>query len=136
VNRRYFLTTAAVALCAPKVLLAGSASENYTPGLIEEKLAAGETVFVDYAANWCSTCKRQERIVKQLREQHPELDKNISFVRVDWDTYSSHEVTTSRNVPRRSTLLLLKGNDELGRIVAGTSSDAIKELLDKGLTAS
>lgn len=132
-KRRLFLAATAAALSAPKALFALSSTSDYTPGLIEEKLAAGETVFVDYAADWCGTCKRQERVISELRTNHPEYDENISFVRVDWDTYSGHEVATSRKVPRRSTLILLKGEDELGRIVAGTSTDEIKGLLDLAL---
>jgi thiol-disulfide isomerase/thioredoxin len=116
--------------------MAGSDTVDYTPGLIKEKLAAGETVFVDYAADWCGTCKRQERIVNELRANNPDFDKNISFVRVDWDSFSSHEVTTSRKVPRRSTLIVLRGEEELGRIVAGTSTEEIKALLELGLASS
>jgi len=136
VNRRIFLASATALLAAPKLLLAGASMVDYTPGLIKEKLAAGETVFVDYSATWCGTCKRQARILSELRSTNPNFDKHISFIKVDWDTYGSHEVTTSRNVPRRSTLVLLKGEDELGRIVAGTDSDAIQALLELGLAES
>jgi hypothetical protein len=38
-----------------------------------------------------------------------------------------------RGIPRRSTLIVLRGEDELGRIVAGTSESQIKGLMDKGL---
>ena len=38
-----------------------------------------------------------------------------------------------RKIPRRSTLLLLKGDKELDRIVAETSEARIKSLLDKGV---
>lgn len=135
-NRRLFITSVAALMSAPKLLLAGQGTAEYTPGLIATKLAAGETVFVDYAAAWCSTCKRQERIVDELRANNPEFDKNISFVTVDWDKYGSSDVARSRNIPRRSTLILLKGDEELGRIVAGTNSDAIKALLELGITNS
>ena len=133
-NRRLFIVSAAAALGAPKLLLAGgSNSVDYQPGLGEEKLAEGKVVFVDYAADWCSTCKRQERILSELRESNPAFDEHITFVRVDWDKYGTAEVATERNIPRRSTLVLLKGDEELGRIVAGTSADEIKALLELGL---
>ena len=106
---------------------------DYQPCLVEEKLAEGKVVFVDYAADWCSTCKRQERILSELRESNPAFDEHITFVRVDWDKYGTAEVATERNIPRRSTLVLLKGDEELGRIVAGTSADEIKALLELGL---
>ena len=45
----------------------------------------------------------------------------------------SRVVTTSRNIPRRSTLIVLRGSEELGRIVAGTRKSDIKTLMDLGL---
>jgi len=118
------------------VAFASADTIEYTPGLIQEKLAAGETVFVDYSAPWCGTCRRQERVVDELRANNPDYDKAISFIKVDWDTYKSHEVSKSRDIPRRSTLLLLKGDSELGRIVAGTGKNEIQALMDLGLSGS
>ena len=106
---------------------------DYTPGLIASALNDGKTVFVDYSASWCTTCKRQMRVINALRAANPDYDAAMTFVKVDWDTYRSHEVTTSRNIPRRSTLLVLRGNGELGRIIAGTSKSQIKSLMDSGL---
>ena len=57
-------------------------------------------------------------------------------MRVDWDTYKRHSVTTSRRIPRRSTLVLIKGGIEVGRLVAVTSVAAIKKLLDKAVAAN
>ncbi len=131
-KRRLFLGLFASLIFAPSVLFAGE-SVDYKPGLIKKELADGKTVFVDYAADWCGTCKRQERIISMLRSKSNYYDKSMTFVRVDWDKYSNHEVTTSRNIPRRSTLILLKGDKEIGRIVAGTDTNEIKQLLDKGI---
>lgn len=39
-------------------------------------------------------------------------------------------------MPRRSTLVVLKGDQELGRIVAITSTDKIKALMDTALAAA
>lgn len=138
-NRRQFLlSTASASLAAtllPSAATAGT-TVDYAPGLIEKQLAAGKIVFVDYAASWCGTCARQERVINALRNANPAYDQAMVFVRVDWDTYKGHIVTTSRKIPRRSTLLVLKGDAELGRIVAGTGEAQIKALLDTGLEAS
>lgn len=135
-NRRLFLTSA-LALAASPLLGATAAQASgfveYTPGLIDDALAEGRTVFVDYSATWCGTCRRQERVVNNLRASNPVYDQAMTFVRVDWDTYRTHEVAVRRSIPRRSTLLVLKGNQELGRIVAGTSATEIRLLMDKGL---
>ena len=131
-DRRTFLTLTAAAGLAP---LAGQAAGfvDYTPGAIDAALAEGKTVFVDFSATWCSTCKRQERVIDAIRASDPKYDAGLTFFKVDWDTYKAHEVTTSRNIPRRSTLLVLRGQEELGRIVAGTSEADIKALMEKGL---
>lgn len=130
-KRRTFITLAAAAVTLPTFAMAEPV--DYTPGLIQKALADGKTVFVDYTASWCSTCKRQERVINELRAENDAYDASMVFVNVDWDDYKSHEVTKSRGIPRRSTLIVLKGDAELGRIVAGTSKSAIKELMDTGL---
>ena len=71
-------------------------------------------------------------MLKELRASNSQYDKSITFVLVDWDTFSLHDVTISRNVPRRSTLVLVTGGKE-SRLVAETSEQKIKALLDKGL---
>lgn len=132
-TRRILLAFLALLTFAPLAIAMGGQSADYKPGLIKQALADGKTVLVDYKATWCTTCARQERVIESLRKADPAYDKVITFVAVDWDQYGDHEVTTSRNVPRRSTLLLLKGDKELGRIVAGTGEAQIKALLDKAL---
>ena len=133
-DRRTFLAASLAATAVPSVAFA-KGFVDYTPGLIKEKLAAGDTVLVDFAAKWCSTCARQERVINALRGENPAYDDAIKFVKVDWDTYRRDEVVTSRAIPRRSTLILLRGDEELGRIVAGTAESQIKSLLDKALIA-
>ena len=131
-NRRFFTALLATILMAPSISFAEQ-TLNYKPGLIEERLAAGETLLVDFAAAWCSTCKRQERVLAELRKKNPAFDEKLTFIKVDWDTYQDHAVASSRNIPRRSTLLVLRGDEELGRIVAGTGESEIEALLAKGL---
>lgn len=133
-QRRTFLTTS-LALGALPGFAFAEGFVDYTPGLIQAALDDGKTVLVDYSAVWCTTCQRQARVINALRQSDPSYDASMVFIKVDWDTYYNHDVTRSRRVPRRSTLLLLKGDQELGRIVAGTSRSQIKELLDRGLIA-
>ncbi|MDG1069536.1 MAG: thioredoxin family protein [Sulfitobacter sp.] len=130
-KRRSFLATSGAFALLPLAARAGFV--DYPPGMIDAALKDGKTVFVDYSATWCSTCKRQERVIAELMAKNPAYAAAMTFVKVDWDTYAKDAVTTSRVIPRRSTLLVLKGNQELGRIVAGISVDQIKKLMDTGL---
>ena len=104
----------------------------YKPGIVKSALVKGETVLLGYLSSWWGTCAQQKSVLKELRASNPQYDKSITFVLIDWDTFSSHDVTISRNVPRRSTLVLVTGGKE-SRLVAETSEQKIKALLDKGL---
>lgn len=137
-RRRSFIGAAAIAATAalgfaalPGVSQAEVETLEYQPGMLEPALASGKAVLLDYSATWCGTCAAQKRVLDKLRAEDPGYDERIVFVRVDWDTFKREDVTTSRNIPRRSTLVLLKGADELGRVVASTRESDIKALLDQ-----
>ena len=132
-NRRDFLLISTAAVTLPGLAFAAM---DYKPGLVQKHLDAGDTVFLDFKADWCSTCAAQERVINALKGENAAYEKNIVFINVDWDTYSKDALTTFLNIPRRSTLVALKGEDELGRIVAGTSKSDIKALMDTALGAA
>ena len=134
-DRRLFLTTLSATALLP---LAGRAAPlDYMPGMINERLDAGETVFLDYKASWCGTCMAQERVLNRLKEANPAYEANITFINIDWDTYKRTEVVSSMNVPRRSTLIALAPDrSEIGRIVAQTGEAEIKALMDAALSVA
>ena len=131
-KKRTFIGAIAAVALAPLGAIAEGFTD-YTPGIIQAALDEGKTVFVDYSATWCGTCKRQGRVIADLRAQNPAYDAAMTFVKVDWDTYKDHDVTLFHSIPRRSTLIVLRGDDELGRNVAGTAKADIKALMDLGL---
>ncbi len=136
INRRTLLASGAALLIAPAAARAEMPKVFYTPGLAEKDMADGRVILLDFWASWCSTCRAQVRVMDELRAANPAYDKAIRFITVDWDEYGNGDLARSLNIPRRSTLVLLKGKTELGRTVAGTSRAEIKGLLDAGLAAA
>jgi thiol-disulfide isomerase/thioredoxin len=132
-RRDFLLVTAAVSL-APALVRAETL--DYTPGLVDDRLARGETLFLDFKASWCTTCAAQERVINALRAENPAYDAAITFINVDWDLYADDALTRRLAIPRRSTLVVLQGDQELGRIVAGTARDQIAALMDLALSAA
>ncbi len=133
-KRRDFIALTSAATLTP---LMGSANVvDYTPGMVKKALASGKTVFIDFSATWCSTCAAQDRVINALRDENPAYDANVVFVKVDWDNFGDGKLSNALKIPRRSTLVVLKGNKELGRIVAGTARQQIKQLMDKALSAA
>jgi thiol-disulfide isomerase/thioredoxin len=135
-DRRNFLALSAAASAALALPASAGQTLDYTPGLVDAQLAAGKTVMLDFAASWCSTCAAQERVIGALKFENAAYEANIVFIRVDWDAFRRAEITLRLAIPRRSTLVVLKGDAELGRIVAGTGRAQIKQLMDSALSAA
>ena len=60
-KRREFLALSAAMVSAPVSLSAASGALSYSPGLVSRHLAKGDTVFLDFKARWCGTCRAQEK---------------------------------------------------------------------------
>lgn len=130
-NRRTLLAACAALTLTP--FAAQATMIDYTPGTAEQAINSGQTVLLDFAADWCSTCRSQERTINALLEANPAYGEAITIYRVDWDQYGGGDLSTQLNVPRRSTLVMFRDGAEVGRIVAGTREADIRALLDAGL---
>ena len=134
-NRRDFLlVTASVSLATP--LAAGAEEVTYSATKLKTDLAAGKTVVLDFYATWCVTCAAQHRVMDKLKAQNPAYEDHITFMTVDWDTWKNGDLVRELKIPRRSTLVVLKGKKELDRLVAQTSEASIKALFDTALKAA
>jgi hypothetical protein len=137
-NRRDILRLAAslTAISLTPPLAAWAETAVYQPDVLKADLAAGKTVVLDFYADWCPTCRAQARAMDTIKAGDPAYDTALTFMVVDWDTWKGGDLTTALNVPERSTLVVLKGQGEVGRLYAETDPAAIKALLDQALKAA
>ena len=137
-KRRSFFGLAGAGFTLPMFSIPALAADRifYTPGLAEKAMAEGKTILLDFWTNWCSTCAAQDRVIGDLRAANPAYDKTITFITVDWDVYANGDLSKGLQIPRRSTLVAMKGKTEIGRLVAATWPDDIKALLDAALAST
>ena len=133
-HRRDLLLAATAAALLPAAARAGALA--YEPGLVDRELAAGKTLFLDWKASWCTTCAAQSRVITALKSENPAYEQSVTFIDIDWDSWKDDEITARFNVPRRSTLIAVKGETEIGRLVAQTSRAQIEELMNAALAAA
>jgi len=64
-----------------------SESEPYSDARLAELRAQGRMVFVNFTADWCITCKVNEKVVFQNAEVRRVLaEKNVAWLTADWTT--------------------------------------------------
>ncbi|MEL7429663.1 MAG: thioredoxin family protein [Pseudomonadota bacterium] len=132
-TRRELLSSVAVgavALALPTTAFATTVP--YSSDTFASYLESGETFLLGVHAKWCSTCARQTRVINALREQG-DFYNNLVVMEVDWDEERNGSLVSDLNIPRRSTLIMFKGGEEVGRVVAGTGEQQIKDLIDSAL---
>jgi thioredoxin 1 len=101
----------------------------YTGTELDSLAASGKPYVINFHATWCPTCAAQQRVLDALQSESAAY-ADIPILRVDWDTYGNSDLARSLAIPRRSTLVLMRGTTELGRLVAETRKERIAALLD------
>ena len=97
--------------------------------MVEAHLSVGETVFLNFKVSWFSTCRVQETVVTNLKSKNTNYEKNITFIDVDCDKIDNSDLVNSYNITRRLSLLVLKRDEELGRVVARSKRKKTKAFM-------
>ena len=80
-----------------------------------------------FYAEWCSVCLAQKRAMQKFEVDPAFKDLKIYLVDFDWQRKLKAEFA----VERQSTLILFKGGREIGRSLAVTDPEKLKEFLKK-----
>jgi thioredoxin 1 len=129
-NRRV-LVGAAASLAAAFVVMpiAFAAATAFDKAAFQAAQKAGKPILVEISAPWCPTCKAQAPILSELSAQ-PKFKDLVRFT-VDFD--SQKPIWSEMKVQMQSTLIVYKGDKEVGRSVGETKKEALEALLAKVL---
>ncbi len=103
------------------------ARESFSDDAFKSAAASGKPVLVEFHADWCPTCRAQDKVINSFSD-NPEY-KGLIILRVDFD--GEKELLQRFGVRRQSTLIVFKSGEEVARAVGESSPDGIKNLLNK-----
>lgn len=103
--------------------------EPYSAARLAQAQSEGHPVFVEVAAKWCSTCKRQAPIIAALLAE-PSFSSYVAL-KLDWD--DEREAARALGAPRQSTLFVFKDGKRIAISVAEVDPVKIRALLQQGI---
>ena len=101
----------------------------YTADAFAKAQRANQPVALLFHADWCPTCRLQQKTIAMLQEE-PGLD-GLTILKVDYDR--DQELRRRMKVRAQSTLIVYKGKVEKGRSAGITEIDALRAALQAAL---
>lgn len=104
------------------------AAINMTREMFNEEMGKGAVILVDYWAPWCGYCRRIGPAYDKIAQQFGE-EMIISKVNIDEEPL----LANLERIEVIPTLVLYKGGQAIGSVVAPESKAAIEEFIHKSL---
>lgn len=123
----------ALAFALPLLLLSGLAQaldiQPYTPERLTQAQAGGKPVALHFHADWCPTCRAQEKSFESLKAD-PQLQTSTLLV-VNYD--KERELKKSLGVRSQSVIVVYKGSKETARLGGETDPAKLKAAVASAL---
>ena len=99
--------------------------QPYSPETLAAKQKAGESVALHFHADWCPTCRAQEKVFNGWKG-----DASVpgTLLIVNYD--KERELKRQLGVRTQSTVIAYKGAKETGRLAGDTDPKALRAVLD------
>ena len=125
ISRRLLLVTLAIGLALSSFATSAAETNPYTPEAFGEAQKAGKSILVHINAPWCPVCQAQKPILAELTAE-PKF-KDLAVFEVDFD--NQKDAVRAFKAQSQSTLIVFKGEKEIGRSVGDTRQKSIAALL-------
>jgi thioredoxin 1 len=127
--RRAFLGAMVIGLAIGAFAASAAETEPYAAQNFTAAQKAGKSILIDITAPWCPICRAQKPILAELTAD-PKF-KDLIVFEVDFD--NQKDVVRAFNAQAQSTLIVFKGEKEIGRSVGDTHQKSIAALLTGAL---
>jgi len=103
-------------------------SAPYTPEALAAAQKAGKPVALHFHANWCPTCRAQEKVFNEFR---PDAALAITVLVADYD--KERELKRKLGVRSQSTVIVYRGARETARLAGDTDPAILRAALQSAL---
>jgi len=100
---------------------------NFTEEIFENAKASGKTIVINSYEVWCGTCSKQTKILDQAEKEF----KDIIFL--SYEQSKNKDIAQKLEVEYWTTIVVYKGNKEVGRIMGQTDKKIIYSIIEKGI---
>ena len=112
------------------VCLSASAVEkktNFSEEIFKKAKDSGKTIVVNSYETWCGTCSKQTKILNQAKREFNDI------VFLSYEQSKNKDIAKKLNIKFRTTIVVYKGHNEIGRIVGQTDKETIYSVIHIGL---
>lgn len=102
--------------------------QPYTPQALSAAQQAGKPVALHFHADWCPTCRAQEKVFNRLK---PDTSLDLRLLVVDYD--KERALKQSLKVRTQSTLIVYRGDKETARLAGETDEASLRAALKSAL---
>ncbi len=101
--------------------------QPYSAERLAQLQTGGKPVAVHFHAEWCGTCKTQEKALQTIKAEGSLAQ--VTLLVADYD--KEKDLRKQMKVRAQSTLVVFKGSQEVARLGGDTATDKLKSALAK-----
>ena len=116
-----------ILLTIPNISLGLEKTTNFDLKKLFEIQKSGKTIVINSWNKYCSTCAAQTKVFDQAMKDF----KDVEFLFYEQD--KNKDIAKTLGINYWTTIVVFKGQNEVGREMGLTDKDQIYELINKGI---
>ena len=120
---------ASICLAVLSLTVAATELTPYNKATFDQSLKDGKPIAVQFHADWCPTCRRQQSSLESIYK--PENLKGVTIFKADYD--GETDLKKQYHVSAQSTIILFNKGKEVARTTGTTDAVELQKLIKTGL---
>ena len=116
-----------ILILVPNVYLSFEKTTNFDLKKLFEIQKSGKTIVINSWNKYCSTCAAQTKVFDQAMKEF----KDVEFLFYEQD--KNKDIAKTLGINYWTTIVVFKGQNEVGREMGLTDKDQIYNLINKGI---